>query len=516
MYIISKKHYLCNGTKVLLSHFSILYYNSIMKKLKYKQKILMEYFILLSTAIGFLLLFSLWTTPLLPKWYGCDASFFSMAGRGILEGWVPYVDFFDLKGPYFFMLQALGQLFCRGRLGIFILQIPFLFLSLVLLYKLSLLYLSKKQSIFVIGTFLFVYIAMLWGGNTLEEYCLPVNLLCMYTATKMIKNEDFAELSKYSFLYGICFGFILFSKISVAAPLIGILTTVGILLLLKKDYHRLLQYLLYFIGGLSAISFPVILYFGRKGALPDMLYAVFAFAFRRSVDFGETFNLTWELKIFGCMFAMVFALLHKKELQSGMRLLLIITSFITYVAMHFGTPFLYYFTTTLPVFIIAMILFLAVYRPLTIGTSLKQLVCIAIFIIFIGFYENQSMDTIKTAVNDRDNESYASYYQNAIDLATFIPDWEKGDVYCFNVDMIWFEINDILPSYKYPVNTPFFVALDPDIKKNIENYLTNTPPKWIVASNGIQEEMDFVGELLDKKYTPIASNDIGELYLLKE
>jgi len=126
------------------------------------------------------------------------------------------------------------------------------------------------------------------------------------------------------------------------------------------------------------------------------------------------------------------------------------------------------------------------------------------------------MDTIKTVVNDRDNESYASYYQNAVDLATFIPEWEKGDVYCFNIDMIWFEINGILPSYKYPVNTPFFVALDADIKEDIKNYLTNTPPKWIVASNGIHEEMDFVGELLDEEYTPIASNDIGELYLLKE
>ncbi len=48
-----------------------------------------------------------------------------MVGRGIVEGRTPYVDFYDLKGPYLFFINALGQLLHRGRLGIFLIEIPF-------------------------------------------------------------------------------------------------------------------------------------------------------------------------------------------------------------------------------------------------------------------------------------------------------------------------------------------------------------------------------------------------------
>ncbi len=481
-----------------------------------KLQTITEYAILLLVSIGFLMLFSLWTTPLLPKWYGCDASFFSMAGRGILQGWVPYEDFFDLKGPYFFFLQALGQLMCQGRFGIFLLQIPFLFASLVLIYRMSLLYLSKKQAVFILGSFLFLHIAMLWGGNTLEEFCLPFNLLCMYTALKLMKEETYEQLPHHAFLYGVCFGFITFCKITAAAPVIGIIAAFGLLLLLRKQYQQLGLYILSFFCGLLLITLPLLVYFGTRGALYDMFYAVFAFAFKRSVDFAEAYNLTWELKCFGCVFAFLFALLYKKELKPAERLLLVITAGIVYIALHFGTPFVYYFTTSMPVFIAALILFTAVNQPFVLGKSLKQLLCIAVFVVLMVFYEDNCHDTFMTVVKRSENDYHETYYQNAVDLAVFIPEWERNDVYCFNVDMNWFEINDILPSYRYPVNTPFFIALDENIGNNLRHLLADTPPKWLVTSNNIHEEIDFVGEALDEKYTFIYANDLGALYLLNE
>ena len=481
-----------------------------------KTQTLIEYLILLLVSIGFLLLFSLWTTPLLPKWYGCDASFFSMAGRGILNGWVPYEDFFDLKGPYFFFLQAVGQLMCRGRFGIFLLQVPFLFLSLILIYKMSLLYLSKKQSVFVLSSFLFLHIAMLWGGNTLEEYCLPINLLCMYIALRINRRARYDRLPDVSFLYGVCFGFITFCKITAAAPTIGIILTFGLLLLIRKEYKQLGLYILSFFSGLFLIMVPLLIYFGLHGALYDMFYAVFVFAFKRSVDFAEPYNLTWEIKCFGCVLAFIFTLLHRKELRRSNWWLLLISSVVTYVALHFGTPFVYYFTTSIPVFIAALILFMAVNKPFILGKSAKQLICVAIYVVFFVFYEDNCHDTFMTVVKDRENPYYEEYYNNAVDLAVFIPEWERDDVYCFNVDMIWFEINDMLPSYRYPINTPFFIALDENIDQNLRTFMKDTPPKWLITSNNIHEEIDFVGEAIDEKYGLIYSNDLGTLYLLNE
>ena len=75
----------------------------------------LPYLLLLALSALFLLIFSLWTSPFYRHWYGCDCSFFTMVGRGITEGMVPYRDFFDLKGPYFFFIEALGQLIAADQ-----------------------------------------------------------------------------------------------------------------------------------------------------------------------------------------------------------------------------------------------------------------------------------------------------------------------------------------------------------------------------------------------------------------
>ena len=170
----------------------------------------------------------------------------------------------------------------------------------------------------------------------------------------------------------------------------------------------------------------------------------------------------------------------------------------------------------MPVFLAALILFIAVNRPFVLGSSYKQLICVAALIVLFVFYEDNCHDTLMTAVKDRDNTAYDEYYQNATDLAVFIPEWERNDVYCFNVDMIWFEINDILPCYRYPVNTPFFIALDETIGNNLRTLLDANPPRWLVTSNNIHDEIDFVGTALDEKYVFIYSNDLGSIYLLNE
>lgn len=487
-----------------------------MKKEKLSIQNLIEYIILFGTTILFLLLFSFWTTPLLPKWYGCDASFFSMAGRGILNGWVPYRDFFDLKGPYFFFLQALGQLICEGRTGIFLLQIPFLYASVLLIYKISLLYLSKLKSILIIILFYFLHLTMLWGGNTLEEFCLPLSLLCMYLAMKHIKEHTWNHMPVTAFIFGLCMGVIVFSKITVASVVIGIVIAFFTLYLLNHNWRELLFFSSYVLGGVVIAALPLILYFGIHHSLGEMFYAVFAFGFKRSIDFDELFNLSWELKLSGCIFAFLFALLYRKELKKEHRLMLILSSVITYLALHLGTPFVYYFTTTIPLLVVALVLFLKINQPFVLGNKMKQLVCLVAFFAILGYYEDSGVSTIKTAIDDRNDPYYEEYYQNAVNLAMLIPEWEQGEVYCFNIDMIWFEITGMLPDYKYPVNTPFFADLSPQIKEDLIHYLEYTPPKWLITSNYIHEELDFVGEQIDLKYTSVYSNDIGTLYLREE
>ncbi|MFT3982300.1 MAG: hypothetical protein QM697_00220 [Lachnospiraceae bacterium] len=479
----------------------------------------LEYVILFLVSIVFLLAFSLWTSPFYHFWYGCDASFFSMVGRGITQGLVPYRDFFDLKGPYFFFIEALGQFLHKDRLGVFFIQIPFLFFSLLLISRLAGLYLNKKKSAAVLLIFLFVHISTLWGGNTLEEFCLPLNLLCLYLVAKHLKKDGLPiwKLPKSSaVIIGACLGILIFSKITVAAPILGIIFAIIFLLILRKKYRELLSFLLFFLLGILAVSLPVFLYFGYHGAIGEMLYCIFSFAFKRSVDFSENFNIIWEIKLSGCIFAFLFACLHRNSLSDAVRIILVGMSAATYLLLHLGNPFIYYFTTAYPSLLFALILLLSVYDPLIIFKNCYQALCLFVLGVCLFYYASCSMDTIRVFLYDRDNPYYSEYYAEAANLATLIPEWERDRVFCFSTDMTWFEANQIMPCYKYQVNLQFFIALDPQIELDIISYLENTPPKWLVVGSSFESDIPNLFALVDQKYECISSNSTGNLYLLIE
>nr|MCR5266921.1 hypothetical protein [Lachnospiraceae bacterium] len=505
-------------------------------------------FLIASTL--YLLAFSLWESPLYPHWYGCDASFFSMAGRGITQGWVPYLDFFDLKGPYFFFLQALGQLIHTDRLGIWILEIPFLTASMILLYEIARLFVNRLRSIAILLLILFMHIGILWGGNTLEEYMLPLSLLTVFltvrsalkapkpavaevaTENAQVAEGDIAPQTKTSasafplrfdalpayvpILTGICFGIIAFSKITVAAPIAGVVIAVVLNNLLDKKWGALFKYLGFSLLGVIIAAAPIFLYFGYHHAIPRMLYCVFSFAFKRSVDFSEPFNFEWEMKTFGTYFAFFFALFHPKKLGRHMQILLLSMAAITYILLHLGVPFIYYFATVFPVFCLAMAAFLKVYDPLILFSNIRQLLCFAILVVMLYFFAHPSMENLTTLLHGRDNVWYEEDYQAARDLATLIPMRERDQVFSFSVDMTWFEANQILPCNPYQVNLQFFIALDPRIEEDLTTYLYETPPKWLVIRDSFGDEIPSLFEIVDEKYDCICTNNSGNLYLLKD
>ena len=62
------------------------------------------------------------SSPLTPNFVGSDSAFFRLVGQGMTKGMLPYRDFFDMKGPYLFLIEYLAQLVSYGRLGIFIIE----------------------------------------------------------------------------------------------------------------------------------------------------------------------------------------------------------------------------------------------------------------------------------------------------------------------------------------------------------------------------------------------------------
>ncbi len=92
--------------------------------------------LLLSAAVSavFLLFASVYTTPL-NDYYGYDSAYYLLIGKGIRHGMLPYLDLYDQKGPLVFYINALGFLRTDSRVGVYLLQIPFMTVTVSMLYR---------------------------------------------------------------------------------------------------------------------------------------------------------------------------------------------------------------------------------------------------------------------------------------------------------------------------------------------------------------------------------------------
>jgi len=494
-----------------------VYLNPKNKNLPAKQKIL-EYIILFIVSTTHLFLFSLWTSPFYKYWYGCDASFFTLVGRGITEGKVPYRDFFDLKGPYFFFIEALGQLMAKARLGAFLIQIPFAFFSLVLLYEISLLFISKRKTILVLIVYLWGFITTLWGGNTVEEFTLPLSLLCLYFVLKSVYKDQlkFNELPLWqALLLGACFTIDLFSKISVAAPVLGIIASIIFYDLFRKKYKDLLLFILYLLLGCAFATLPVLIYFGINESLSDMIHCVFYLGFSRSMDYYESFNITWELKLSGCIFAFFFGILHRDRIQKEIGVIIMAMSAAIYLLLHLGTPYYYYFTIVYPALCLALIMFLKIYDPLILFENCRQGLCAFLFLIFLFYYVPSGLSTVRTLLYDQNND-YTGFHDSCNEMASLIPESERDSVMSFMIDMQWFEATGITPCNRYVVNLPFFIALDPPVLVELLEMFENEPPKWLIIGDNFDGNLPDLVDPVYTKYQLIFENEAGHLYILQE
>ena len=511
----------------------------------------------LALTVLFCLFFSFWTSPYYKHWYACDSSLFAMVGRGIVEGRTPYVDFYDLKGPYLFFINALGQLLHRGRLGIFLIEIPFGLIMNVFAWKLCRLYLSRIKSCFVMAVYFYSHVSTIWGGGTIEEYMMALNMVAIYLVVSFMKDHDLKSdriPALRIFFIGLFFGVMLFAKVTNAAPIIGMCIGIAVILIRYKRYRELWRCIGIFLTGALTAALPMIIYFALNGALAEMLYCVFVFGYMRSVGNGDPEMIMWEMQLMGDVFAFLVAVLHfpvkagtespdphkmpglneriksipvrLKSLYAGknrpslsfdMAVLLAAAAIVTYILLHIGSPWPYYFQTEEPVIILALTLFLKMYDPLVLFTNVREAICLFTLFLFVLYFAFPGKDNLKQFIFKQDYTGYEDYYQDCRSIAGMIPQTDLDSVYSFGVHMAFYEITRITPCNKYPDSLTLFITVKPSIKDEILEFIDKTPPKWLVIGNEDYPEGDIMRSIMEKvyeKYTPVYNTNNGSLYQL--
>lgn len=206
-----------------------------------------------------------------------DGGFFLYAGQQIVDGKIPYQDFWDSKGPGIFYVNALGLLLGGGsRWGVWWLEFLCLFGAFVFLYRTVSQRWGNGAALF--GTLMAgLGLQIVLGyGNYTEEYALLFNAAGLALFLSMVDVErNYWKYIWVGALFGLSFTFR-------ANNIGGLFTILGAIVLYYGFKRHYLEVLRIVFAVLVGFALPLILwtlYFTMLGAAGEMVYASIVFNF---------------------------------------------------------------------------------------------------------------------------------------------------------------------------------------------------------------------------------------------
>lgn len=493
-----------------------------------KTSILLRAIALALMSILFLLVFSPATSPL-SQYYGSDSAFFTLVGQGMTKGMLPYRDFFDMKGPFLFLIEYIGQLICYGRIGAFIMQCINLFVCLCLIDIIYHSHIGNVKFSFVYECFFMLpffvlAISTFEGGNLTEEYSLPWLLLAVYFALKYIKQSkktsEYKHPLRIGFYYGFAFGVLALIRITNAAMIGAIILTIAVGLLVKKEIKNLLLNGVAFIAGCVVAFIPFCLFYAWHGLLDEMLSQVFLFGIQYSTEASFSEKLTYLMNRYGSFLwwsLLPLAVTLVYRLNDWRYWLLSLAGFLLFfVAVTMGNAYGHYFTLGLPNLIMGCSLLqeqlsktgmLPFHRWNIKKSALLVILVWAISLQswHIQWWSNVARDELSlTKAGILRGHTY-----NILDIKSQIPESDYDRVYVYGMESCseWYIQAGLLPSHRYCDWQEHYIALNPKIGDELTAWLQAESPKWIVIPIDYTIAPQQIADAIDSHYHVYTQND---------
>ncbi len=460
------------------------------------------------TSVLFVFLFSTSTSPLYNS-LGDDSAIFQAVGKGWAQGHLPYVDLFENKGSLIFLIDALGYII-YPRVGIFILQIPAMYLSFLLTWQALSLYLSGKVRVAAAVFTLVYYVLYSLDGNRTEEWSMPFLMAATYCFLRSLKDNNFPP--HYGFIYGFGFGACTLLRMINGLPICCYVFLSAIFLIRVRDFKTLRRNVLNFLAGFAIICLPFVIYFAAHGALYDMLYGtillnVIYSAQRENYLLAHLHDYTaYILGNFMPLYLLILVstmeLIKSKSrlamggLLSGAAMLLLmfkLSPYFGYCALN---------AALLPIFFAVLAVFLKNFRDIWFAKSisLKRMICkiiAGLLMIYPLVLANLLTDKLAEENSDFLSDYNRTERAEMLRLKEIIPPDERGSV------MIWAEglhashwilVTGIYPRCRFFGNVKAFANVDPNVKREWLDVARANPPQWIIYSAPVSE---FTGDYPD-------------------
>ena len=450
----------------------------------------------------FLWLFSYTTSPLFPYSYGWDSAFFQLVGAGMTKGYLPYRDFYDMKGPWLFLIEYAGQRLIYGRMGVFLLQGVSLWLTLSLCRKISERYFDVKgiwRQMLTSIPFFLIFAVTMEGGNLTEEWSLPFLFFSLYLSLPYLLEERKEHSPLHAFAYGCCFGILALIRITNTVLICAVMLIMFISLSAARRWKDLIINFAAFLLGIAAAFVPPLLYFGIFGEIKDMLYCTFIFGFQYGTEgfgwgTGAIFLLTLIMPVF------IFVVCGVKNIRVWILLVLYVVG--TCVALGMGNITLHDYTLILPGVMLGIWQLAGTLQENRQWRG-RLLACLALSVCLAYpcyKFAGGCREIVRQA-SDRSDYDYAK------DVAELIPPEDYESVWGYGIPLRWYVIADIMPYNKYCGWQDHYIELSEKVRSEIMDMLRNEPPRWIVTKAPPEIKARDVEKELRGAYTVFYENE---------
>lgn len=491
-------------------------------KLTIKEKYI--YVFLCGTAVLFLLLFSPYTT-LLNDYFGYDTALWHVIGRGITQGFVPYRDLFEHKGPLLFFIYAFSWLFDNQRLAMFLLQSACFCVTLIFLYKLCRLFTNQIKALAGILFFLIIFCGTIGEGAMSEEWCLPFIVITLYYSVRYLffEQEEREHPVKYGFLYGLCFGFVAMIRLNNAAPIAGVILAFVVIMIRQKKIACIFKNAAAFLGGMVLPIIPIVLWYWKEDALDYLWWGAFLFNFHYAVN-AEVVQPLWEKIRPWLMTIPYFVLLPliikegktQKEKRDGY-LLLGISATVTMIILMFGSSFLHYYTIFLPLITVGFCMICE--KWMNVIKKQRVVLVMGALILAVPFLWQSARNVGKSILFVTEGW-YDTLESEIRDFMSQIPEEERDSVWGNGMSFSKvYCISGITPCFPYFDNGNVHYVMEPKMNDRTVEMFENNPPKWIVVVSVSETHIAAMEEYVPKMYELYDVSEGQkhlELYRLKE
>lgn len=216
------------------------------------------------------------SSPLYPFNDWADVNCIFTVGKGMMNGYVPYRDLYDQKGPLLFFIYGLAWLISHESfIGLFIFEV--LAMTVYLFYAIKTIDLLAKRANYSVLPLLLMLILTsncFNHGGSAEQLCMPFNMFALYSALCSImaqKELSIRQIALHGFLAA-CIAWIKYSLLGVYLGWILLLIYKHIK---QKQFKALGVSALCFLGGAIVATLPWLVYYALNGALHDLYIGYF-------------------------------------------------------------------------------------------------------------------------------------------------------------------------------------------------------------------------------------------------